>query len=366
MPDPTADILIFGTGAFAQRIACDLAATAAEPVRIAVAGRNRERLAWIRTAANARAALFGRPAVVVAWEVDLTEADAPVAALDAVRPTVVVQAASAQPAAVIAGGPTAWTRLVAIGGLSATAVFQSVLTLRVAHAVTASRQRPHLVNCCFPDVVNGLVAAAGYQIACGVGNVAILATAFAGARLAAGAESADGVKVLAHYQNLAAWRRPPAERRGAAARVWIDGAEVDDVYGAFPDVQLTAAPAVDISGASGVPLFLALAAGRTWTGHVPGPGGMPGGYPVTAGPDGVALDLPPGLDRDEAVAWNDRHERESGLVVEDGRVRYTGALEAALRAESPDLAAGFAIADIDAVHRAMADLRTRLEARPAA
>lgn len=364
MPEPTADILLFGTGAFAQRIACDLAATAGAPVRVVVAGRNRERLAWIRTAANARAAMFGRPAVVATRAVDLTAPEAAEAALEALRPTLVVQAASAQPASVIAGGPTAWTRLVAAGGLSATAVFQAVLTLRVAEAAGTASRRPHLVNCCFPDVVNGLVAAAGHDIACGVGNVAILATAFVGARRAADAGDAD-VKVLAHYQSLAAWRRPPAERSGDAARVWIDGTELDDVYAAFPGVRLTAAPAIDISGASGVPLFLALAEGRTWHGHVPGPGGLPGGYPVMAGPDGVALDLPPGLSRDAAVAWNDRYERESGLVVEDGRVRYTGALEAALRAESPSLAAGFAIADLAAVHREMADLRARLEARPA-
>ena len=60
--DIRADILIFGTGNFAGRIALDLAATASEPVTVAIAGRNRERLDWLRTAGNARAALFGRPA----------------------------------------------------------------------------------------------------------------------------------------------------------------------------------------------------------------------------------------------------------------------------------------------------------------
>src|SRR4051794_1530883 len=48
--DIRADILIFGTGNFAGRIALDLAATASEPVTVALAGRNRERLDWLRTA----------------------------------------------------------------------------------------------------------------------------------------------------------------------------------------------------------------------------------------------------------------------------------------------------------------------------
>ena len=49
-----ADILLFGTGNFAGRIALDLAATAAEPVTVVIAGRNVQRLEWLRTAGNAR------------------------------------------------------------------------------------------------------------------------------------------------------------------------------------------------------------------------------------------------------------------------------------------------------------------------
>ena len=52
-------ILIFGTGAFAARIACDIAAAARDPVAVTLAGRNRERLDWLVTAGNARAETFG-------------------------------------------------------------------------------------------------------------------------------------------------------------------------------------------------------------------------------------------------------------------------------------------------------------------
>ena len=50
----------------------------------------------------------------------------------------------------------------------------------------------------------GMLAALGHDVACGMGNVAILSNVFAGS--AATPPGAD-VKVLAHYQNLAAWRR---------------------------------------------------------------------------------------------------------------------------------------------------------------
>src|SRR5438309_8972978 len=96
MSDNRADILIFGTGNFAGRIALDLAATAADPVTVVIAGRNRDRLNWLRTAGNARAALFCRPARFISHEVDLSVADAAAAVLAAAEPTVVVQAASFQ------------------------------------------------------------------------------------------------------------------------------------------------------------------------------------------------------------------------------------------------------------------------------
>ena len=110
------DILILGTGPFAQRIACDLAATAVEPTRVAVAGRNAFRLAWILTAARARAEMFARPVAIEGHELDLGGSGRIAELLAGLRPGVVVQAASLQPAAVISGASNAWARLVAEGG----------------------------------------------------------------------------------------------------------------------------------------------------------------------------------------------------------------------------------------------------------
>ena len=103
---------------------------------------------------------------------------------------------------------------------------------------------------------------------------------------------ASQLKVLAHYQNLAPWRQPPETRTGRSARVWIDNEEVADVYARFAGVRLTREPAIEISGPSGVPLMLAMAAGKNWNGHVPGPHGLPGGYPVKFSAGRLDLDLP--------------------------------------------------------------------------
>jgi len=356
--DERCDILLCGTGGFAARIAFDIAATARRPVSVVIAGRNAARLDWLVLAANARAAIFGAPASFRGHRTDLLARDAAPALIGATRPKVVVQAASVQTSQVIATTGDAWSRLVAEGGLSATAVFQTVISARVAAAITASGGGTMLVNCCFPDVVNGLIAALGHKVACGMGNVAILSNAFSGAR---GITDPARIQVLAHYQNLAPFRRAPETRSGPAPRVWGDGQEVADVYGAFADIRLTPEPVIDISGASGVPLVLAMAAGEDWIGHVPGPDGRPGGYPVALRAGRLSLRLPQGMTEDEAVAWNRAYEERGGLVIEGGRAVYTGALRDALARHSPALAEGFAIRDIESVHAEMRALRDRLE-----
>jgi hypothetical protein len=356
------DILISGTGGFAARIAFDIAATAREPVEVIIAGRNRERLNWLRTAANARAALFGTEARFTTYAIDLLAPDASDALLAATGPRIVVQAASIQTSQVIAQSGNAWTRLVAEGGLSATAVFQALISARVAAAITRAGKPVTLVNCSFPDVVNGIIAALGHGVACGMGNVAILSNVFAGsAATPAGAE----VKVLAHYQNLAAWRRRPEERGGRAPRVWLDGEEVADVYARFADIQLTPEPVIEISGASGVPMLLAMAAGRPWRGHVPGPHGLPGGYPVKLVEGRLELDLPPGLDREEAIAWNASFEAANGLIVSsEGKAIFTGILGGRIAGHIPELRDGFALRDLEAVCETLLGLRETLMRLP--
>src|SRR5262249_26335478 len=147
------------------------------------------------------------------------------------------------------------------------------------------------------------------------------------------------LRMLCHYQNIAPWRRALPLRSGPSPRVWLAGIEVDDVYDRFAAVQLTPEPVIDISGASGVTLMLALTHRRDWSGHVPGPMGLPGGYPIALKSGRIDLDLPEGIDRESAIARNIRHEADNGLVVgPDGRARYTGRLHDALRAESPDIA----------------------------
>jgi hypothetical protein len=75
----------------------------------------------------------------------------------------------------------------------------------------------------------------------------------------------------------------------------------------------------------------------------------------------MVADLPDRLSLDEAIRWNARFEEASGLAIgEDGHARYCGVLHDLLRAESPVLAAGFNVADLDRVFVEMDTLRARM------
>jgi hypothetical protein len=352
------DILLSGTGAFAARIAFDIAATTPKPVRVLVAGRNEERLAWIKLAGNSRAAMFHKPASFETVTVDFSSPDSIAGALQGASPKVVVQAASVQSPAAMHSTDTGWARFVHEGGPGLTGAFQALISSRVGRAMARFAPDALFINCCYPDVVNGILAAQGLPLACGVGNVAILAHMFEGDL---GIREPGRVRVVAHYETLGPFREKAEDRAGKRApRVWLDGKEIADVFGRFRHLKLTRQPVIDISGGTGVPIMYALAGFADYQGHAPGPLGLPGGYPITVRGRKPALDLPAGMTEHEAVTWNRSFEERRGLVVKDGRVQYQGPAKDVLARESKTLAEGFDVQSLEDVCREMSVLRDRL------
>jgi hypothetical protein len=355
-----ADIVIFGTGNVAARILFDLAATAPSELSVAAAGRNHNRLAWLRTAGAARASMFRTGVRVADHLVDPLSTEAAAGLLAGLRPRVIVNTASVQGGRGAQERPDPWTTLVHEAGLGISAVLQARISLDISRAAAASVPEAYFVNCCYPDVVNPMIAAVRLPITSGIGNVAILEHAFAGAL----GPAHEKIHLLAQHAALAQFRRPAEERAGKAPlRMWLGGREVADVFERFASVKLAPEPVIDISGASGIPLFIAMISRKPWSGHVPGPNGLSGGYPVRLEDGALKLDLPPGLSESEAIDWNTAFEKENGVLVgPGGLVSYTGKVEEVLRRVSPDIAAGFSMSDFDEAYLALSALRSRLRA----
>ena len=72
----------------------------------------------------------------------------------------------------------------------------------------------------------------------------------------------------------------------------------------------------------------------------PAPGGLPGGYPIVIEGGEVALDLPPGLSRDEAIAFNSYQGTRDGVegIEPDGTLHFTPAVKQAVAELDPGLA----------------------------
>lgn len=351
------DILISGTGYYAEIMLADLAARARTPLSICIGGRNADRIKWLVEACRARAVNYGAPASFYGVQLDSTSAETLGETLGRLSPRIVIQSASVQSPWSVDNNENDWSRLVGNAGFGLTLAFNSLLSFRTAKALRALGHTGHFVNTCYPDGVNQVLAQAGLPITTGVGNIAIYASVI-GSRIPF--EQRSALRVLGHHRHIVEWRKPGNERGGKPVRAWIGAEEMTGVDDLTRDVQLPYRDLNLISAANAVPVLLALAGEGACASHVPGPNGIGGGYPVQVDEGGVTIDLPSGLGFDEALAWNRSFEEADGVFIRDGRVTYAERVRALLSAYSAELANGFAVTDIEAAAAALNELRIKL------
>jgi hypothetical protein len=328
-------IVLVGSGHLARAVGHSLAAlaTASPSVGVTILARDGAAAGELALACAARAAVSGSPISFAAGP--LAETDA---VLERLRPAVLLCCVSEQSPYERVLAPSAWTALVAEGGFGITLPFQAAIAADLARAVSRSSPQTLFVNGAFPDAVNPLLAALGLPVLCGIGNVSTLNACL-------GAGQPKRLRVLGHHVHLG--------QAAEEARAWEDDQELADVterlagYRGLPRVELNG-----IAGHAAARLVLDLAAGRAVRTSVPGPLGLPGGYPVTITGGVVELDLPPGLTRTDAVAWNVRAGEADGVSVVDGYVRYTPTA-AKVR---PD----WAVTELDQVRHELAEIRQQL------
>ena len=348
-------VAVVGSGALARSICYSLAGfgpgRAAAPVRVTVLSRG-DGAREVARLGGLRAAVSGA-GVTFAAETLRDPADA----LARLRPGVLVCCTSAQSPYEKVTAPSAWTSLIARAGFGVTLPLQATAAVPLARAAAQVSPATLIVNGCFPDVVNPLLAALGAPVACGLGNVSTLAACV---QAALGLPDQDDLALLGHHVHLGRPRHPADE-----VRAWHRGRPVEDVatlldpYRAMPRHELNA-----VAGHAAARFLLDLLDGAEIRTSLPGPLGLPGGYPVTVAGGAVTLRLPAGPTRAEAVAWNLHAGREDGVEVADGWVRHSPAAAEALAPHLPGLAAGWSVTDLDEVSHQLTDLRRRLRPAP--
>jgi hypothetical protein len=207
--------------------------------------------------------------------------------------------------------------------------------------------------------VNPLLHALGLRVLCGIGNVATLAACLQAALNLPGQRE---LAVLAHHAHLDGPHQSDQE-----ARAWLAGSPMPTVtgmlagYRALPRHELN-----DLAGHAAARLLADLLSDVATYTSVPGPLGLPGGYPVMVQGGQIRLNLPAGMSQAQAVEWNERAGERDGVTVRGGHVAYTPGAADELARYLPDIAAGWPAEALDEVGDQLISLRHHLRlAQPA-
>jgi hypothetical protein len=191
--------------------------------------------------------------------------------------------------------------------------------------------------------VNCVLGRLGLAPTSGIGNVAEIVPklqALAAARL--GAEpAAVKVTLVAHhalerfaYDGAAAGAETPPY----FLRIMLGGVDVTERAGGAelllePHAMPSGPVTHFLSAATAVRLIQGLLADEAAELHAPGPGGLPGGYPVLVSRAGVRPAPVPGLPLEQAIAINERSHRFDGIerIERDGTVVFTATAAGIMR-----------------------------------
>jgi len=355
-------LLLLGCGSLAREISLAVPLIASrydDELTLMVAARDAGRARWLAQSVRARSFAAGVSLTVRYYKLDWESVDQMAAMITAAAPTVILNTASLQSSWSLAAD-NGWSRLVRQGGYGVTAALQAALLPQLGRALRSSGSLAVVLNACYPDVVNAGARRMGVLIRCGVGNIALVAELL---RQHVAPSGARAIRVLAGHWDVGELSHSPGQRSDYPL-VWLNGRRLDPerISGAPP---LAADETLNAFGAgASAALLCSLATGRSWSGHVPGPLGELGGYPIRLETGQLYYDLPQSETFEAARAWNtDRCERDGAVVEEGTRLRFSAKAAESLHRVAPELAAGFDFKDVESAARAFLELRDVLEKR---
>jgi hypothetical protein len=178
---------------------------------------------------------------------------------------------------------------------------------------------------------------------CGIGNVGIIESAIKAERRL---EDHIPLRIVAHHAQLAALQA------GAALKhypiVWEGEKALDPTTISFTSLQEIHGRELNVlTGALAAKLVLKILSGASFSTNVPGPIGLPGGYPVTIRGQELRFDLPDSMTLEEATLRNSEAGFQEGVrVLHDGTIEFSDAATLALREVRPRIPQRIASSEI--------------------
>jgi hypothetical protein len=212
---------------------------------------------------------------------------------------------------------------------------QLPIILSVMRSVRAAKLVGPVVNCSYPDVTHPILSCLGMAPTAGVGNVGMVRSVVQSA-LKQTLATPPLVRVLAHHAHVSSVMSARPTLGGATlARVYLGeaGERADHLaYGGPPLALERQLNSVSAAHAFSVIRAL-LSTEQGLRTSLPGPNGLPGGFPVVIRDQKVALDLPPSLSLASALAFQTESALQDGLdhLRPDGTAVFTAASRHATR-----------------------------------
>ncbi len=304
------DLAIFGSGLLARSLVLTLSACVRDTMSILMVGRNEVSLQRIALLARARSAALGSQLLVQVEHCDYTHEQLR-RLFSRLGASAIVMLASKQSPWTMG---SRWRALIGFAGYGLTLSLQACLADRVFRVARESLPDAVLVNGCYPDLVNRLLADRGTSVACGIGNIAIIDSVLRSQY------PGDEIRLVAHHAHVAALMKGRWDGL-APPLVWQNGKRWLDDAGAnlIAHLSLPSDSSLnEVTSASAIPLLLALI-GRDspWKGHAPGVAGLLGGLPVKVSYRSVEIDVPPGTSLEEMCSLNEVYGISDGVIVDE-------------------------------------------------
>ena len=324
-------VLIVGLGDLGS-VVLELLAREEGIGRIVAAGRNYERGAARCNLARIAAIAQGYNPDITFLTLDLNDKDSAANVISEVSPDILLYTATMQTWWLPNLLPADNADLLKQAGFGMWLPVHLALTIKMMQAVKDADYQGITLIAPFPDVVNCVLGKIGLAPTCGVGNVDELVSKtryLVSKKLKSSLDSVTVFLVAHHALQAYSFGRKNGKAPPFFLKVEHNGENITESINAS-DLLLTpyqlspGRPIHFLTGGCTIRLIKSLFSSQKSLLHVPGPHGLPGGYPVIVGKKSVETADLDEISLKEAVAINEQSHRFDGIesIEEDGTVIF--------------------------------------------
>lgn len=297
-----------------------------------VAGRNLDMLRQRTNLARFAALQLGYNPEIQLASMDLQNVEQTAEAIAQFQPEIVVCAVTMQKWGIISELPPAIRTQFYQAQLGPWLPVHMVLVHKLMQAIHQAGITAKVLNATYPDAVNPILHKVGLAPMTGIGdlanNIPALRLAVA-TELDAPVEHVEVRLVAHHFVSYWMHRQNLPDDAPFSFQALVGGKDITsqlNTKSLFASLfhQFKRTPGSLMTAVSAASVFAGLTNDTGQFVHVPGPNGLPGGYPARVDREGIHLDLPAPLTLAEAIEINVAGQQREGIarIDDDGTVHF--------------------------------------------